>query len=220
LIALSHSIARIGLFVLFSAGCAASPKPVVAPQAVTVFIRQAPPPRITLRDGDGDGVPDIDDACPDVAGPRENQGCPLEARTQNESVAAQTGAVEKPGDAPKLVLVREDRIEVKQPLQFKPNRAVLLTDSLPLLQEVAQVLKQAKAVRVRVEGHTDRVGERDENLKLSQARAEAVRTYLVAQGVEPARLSAEGFGWSRPIASNVTKEGRSLNRRVEFRILE
>jgi OOP family OmpA-OmpF porin len=233
---LAHSIARTALFALLAAGCAASPRRAVpplfarqtlapsaqaltasvpqtmtasaqesiaapAPQTITVLIRQKPPaPVISLRDTDGDGVPDIDDGCPDVFGSKETQGCPAET--------------------PKLVQVREDRIEVKQPLHFKPNRAVLLTDSLPVLQEVANALKQARAVRVRVEGHTDRVGERDENLKLSQARADAVREYLVTQGVEATRLSAEGFGWSRPIASNITKEGRSQNRRVEFRILE
>ena len=202
------STARTALFALLAAGCAASPKRVVqeerAPQTITVLIRQKPPPPVvSLRDTDGDGVPDIDDECPDVFGPKETQGCPV---TQAE--------------APKLVEVRADRIEVKQPLQFKPNRAVLLTDSLPLLQEVAQVLKEARAVRVRVEGHTDRVGERDENLKLSQARAQVVREYLVGQGIEAERLSAEGFGWSRPIASNITKEGRSQNRRVEFRIVQ
>lgn len=191
---------------------------------VTVFIRQAPPPRITLRDGDGDGVPDIEDDCPDVFGTKDNRGCPVQAAVQAVAASSAPAAADmsRPAtaEAPKLVEVREDRIEVKQPLQFKPNRAVLLTDSLPLLQEVAQALKQAKAVRVRVEGHTDRVGERDENLKLSQARAQVVREYLVTQGVDAARLSAEGYGWSRPIASNVTKEGRSQNRRVEFRIVQ
>ncbi|HEY2030238.1 MAG TPA: OmpA family protein [Myxococcales bacterium] len=216
MIALVHSNAGIALFALViaaCAACAASPKRLApAPQTVTVFIRQMPPPRITLRDGDGDGVPDIEDDCPEVFGAKDNRGCPAEAPADTEA--------EKLAEAAKLVEMRADHIEVKQPLQFKQNRAVLLADSLPLLQEVALALKQAKAVRVRVEGHTDRVGERDENLKLSQARAQAVREYLVEQGVEAARLSAEGFGWSRPIASNVTREGRSQNRRVEFRIVQ
>ena len=59
-----------------------------------------------------------------------------------------------------------------------------------------------------------------ERLMLASPDNRAVREYLVEQGVEAARLSAEGFGWSRPIASNITKEGRSQNRRVEFRIVQ
>ncbi|RMF59783.1 MAG: OmpA family protein, partial [Bacteroidetes bacterium] len=70
-------------------------------------------------------------------------------------------------------------------------------------------------------GHTDSTGPDDYNLRLSQARAEAVRAYLIERfGIAPERLVARGYGESQPIADNVTATGRTLNRRVEFRVIE
>jgi outer membrane protein OmpA-like peptidoglycan-associated protein len=205
--------ASIACLLVCIAGCATSAHPppptsTVEPATVTVLIRQKPPeqrgelrvpPRVTLKDSDGDGVPDNEDQCPELPGPADNQGCPRKLA---------------------LVEVRKDRIDIKQQLRFMPNRAALLADSYPTLQEVAQALKDAPKVRARVEGHTDSVGDRGENLALSQSRAETVRDYLVAQGVGADRLTAEGFGSTRPIAPNGTKAGRTLNRRVEIRLEE
>jgi outer membrane protein OmpA-like peptidoglycan-associated protein len=82
---------------------------------------------------------------------------------------------------------------------------------------VAQVMKAHPEVqRVTIEGHTDDTGSAATNRKLSQARAEAVRDYLVGKGVEASRLEAKGFGPDRPVQSNKTKAGRDANRRVEF----
>ena len=150
-------------------------------------------------DRDGDGVPDKDDKCPDEPGPKDNQGCP---RKQ------------------KLIIVRKDRIELKQQVHFATNKARILHDSDELLREVAGALKDAPLVKIRVEGHTDNVGKLEENMKLSQARADAVRAWLVHEGVDPEQLSAEGYGPTRPIASNATKAGKAANRRVEFRMVE
>ena len=74
-------------------------------------------------------------------------------------------------------------------------------------------------MRLSVEGHTDAIGGELANMKLSQARAESVRTYLAGKGVEPDRLEAVGYGTTKPIASNKTEKGRSQNRRTEFRII-
>lgn len=71
---------------------------------------------------------------------------------------------------------------------------------------------------VQVEGHTDNVGKEDTNRKLSQARAESVRNFLVMHGVGPGRLTARGFGPERPIDTNRTDAGRANNRRVEFTV--
>ena len=73
---------------------------------------------------------------------------------------------------------------------------------------------------VRIEGHTDNVGKRKENVTLSQARADAVKEYLIRGGVGEKQVTAMGYGPKRPIASNSTREGRKLNRRVEFRLEE
>jgi outer membrane protein OmpA-like peptidoglycan-associated protein len=150
-------------------------------------------------DRDGDGVPDKDDRCPDEPGPAENQGCP---RKQT------------------LVIVRRDRIELKQQVHFAPAKSRILRNSDELLRQVARAMKDAPAVQIRIEGHTDNVGDRASNLKLSQSRAEAVKKFLIKQGVRPRQMVAVGYGSKRPLASNRTRAGKAANRRVEFRMIE
>jgi len=216
----------------------------------------APAPRVSTTDADGDGIPDVDDLCPDVPGSPERRGCPLLTDRDRDGVSDdidrcpdtpgardnfgcpwpdrdadgvadkddhcpdEPGSPENQGCPQKvLIVVRKDRIELKQQIHFQPNRAVILSDSYDVLGQVAQAIEAAN-VAIRIEGHTDNVGKRKENLKLSQARADAVKEYLVQQGCEATKLKAVGFGQKRPIASNSTRAGRTLNRRVEFRMEE
>lgn len=88
----------------------------------------------------------------------------------------------------------------------------------PLVDCVADLLKDYPDVHVRIAGHSDDVGSNEHNLRLSKARANAVRRALVAGGIEAARLDANGYGKSRPISSNRTEEGRAQNRRVDFTV--
>ncbi|MGZ6125482.1 MAG: OmpA family protein [Myxococcales bacterium] len=217
----------------------------------------APGPAVSLKDSDGDGVPDVDDLCPDAVGPAERHGCPVFSDRDGDGVPddidrcpelpgpkenfgcpwpdrdgdrvadkddkcpdepgppENQGCPRKPGT---LIVVKRDRIEVKQQIHFQPNRAVILSDSYDVLKEVAQALREAPIGQVRIEGHTDNVGKRSENLRLSQDRADAVKEYLVKEGVASVRLKSVGYGQKRPIASNSSRAGRTLNRRVEFRI--
>jgi OOP family OmpA-OmpF porin len=92
--------------------------------------------------------------------------------------------------------------------------------SAVVLDVVAETLSGRPEAAVRVEGHTDSMGSDTYNQTLSQRRAEAVRRYLVGQGVAAARLEARGYGESRPIAPNETAEGRALNRRVELSLID
>ena len=120
----------------------------------------------------------------------------------------------------KLVEVKGDRILVKRSVHFVTGEARLAPDAASLLDNVVDVLVAQKNIKkVRVEGHTDNVGSKATNDKLSQDRAQAVVDYLVDQGIDRSRLKAEGFGSSRPIAPNLTRRGREQNRRVEFYIL-
>ena len=85
-----------------------------------------------------------------------------------------------------------------------------------MLAAVLKVVDGDKAVRVRIEGHTDSVGGAKQNLVLSKKRASAVRGWLVTKGVDEDRLEVEGLGETKPIADNKTDEGRAQNRRVEL----
>ncbi|RKX69963.1 hypothetical protein DRP53_06475, partial [candidate division WOR-3 bacterium] len=100
-------------------------------------------------------------------------------------------------------------------------KATIKPESYPILDEAAAILTSHPEIRVEIQGHTDSIGSDAYNLKLSNLRANAVRTYLIERhGIDPSRLVARGYGESRPIADNRTKEGRAQNRRVDFVILK
>jgi outer membrane protein OmpA-like peptidoglycan-associated protein len=93
--------------------------------------------------------------------------------------------------------------------------------SLPILDEVVTVMQNNPHItHVQVSGHTDDVGDENENLLLSQSRAESVRAYLISKGIDAKRLSAMGYGERVPVASNDNDAGRTQNRRVEFRVVK
>jgi OmpA-OmpF porin, OOP family len=126
----------------------------------------------------------------------------------------------QPEPKKKRVLFRDDRLELLVQVHFAPGRAAILADSYPLLDEVVDAVVRFGIKRVRVEGYTDSSGTRAANLRLSQARAEAVTDYLAQKGIQRSRLEAKGYGDARPIAPNLTAHGRELNRRVEIVVLE
>lgn len=101
---------------------------------------------------------------------------------------------------------------------FDFDSSKLKPQSKPILDEVAKYLGQESATNLSIEGHTDSVGTKDYNLKLSLRRANAVREYLVKKAsLQPSRLKASGFGFSKPVATNKTAAGRAQNRRVVFK---
>ncbi len=99
---------------------------------------------------------------------------------------------------------------------FDFDRSELKPEGKRRVDEGVRVMKEHPSMRVSVEGHTDAIGSVAYNQKLSERRAKTVRDYMVSQGIESSRISTEGFGKSRPIASNDTAEGRAQNRRVEI----
>ena len=105
-------------------------------------------------------------------------------------------------------------------VNFDFNSARLRPESYPVLNHAAQVLLSNTDVKVEIGGHTDAVGSESNILILSEKRAEAVKTYLVGKGVSADRLTVQGYGASMPVADNATAEGRALNRRVEFKVIE
>ncbi|MCA9580359.1 MAG: OmpA family protein [Myxococcales bacterium] len=119
------------------------------------------------------------------------------------------------------VVVGDKKIEVNEKIHFAFDSAEILSDSDSLLDEIADVIKAHPEIKkLSVEGHTDAKGAAAYNLKLSADRAASVVAALVERGVQAARLSAKGFGLTKPIETNDTEEGRAANRRVEFVIVE
>ena len=182
-------------------------------------------------DNDADGIPDVQDQCPnepeDRDGFQDQDGCPdpdNDKDTFPDSADACPNEYGVPPDGcPKkynLVVVTEKKIELKQTVYFDFNKATIRPVSFPLLNDVAQAMKDNPKIKVEVQGHTDSVGDDNYNLKLSQQRAESVRNYLIKQGVSSDRMVPKGYGENVPIADNRTKEGRDQNRRVEFVITE
>lgn len=103
-------------------------------------------------------------------------------------------------------------------IEFDIGKASITASGQGILDEMATVLQKLKSNRVELTGHTDNVGLRESNLILSQARAEAVRTYLTQKGISPDRVTASGQGPDQPLANNNSPEGRARNRRIEFKI--
>jgi outer membrane protein OmpA-like peptidoglycan-associated protein len=146
-------------------------------------------------DNDEDGIPDAQDECPELKGDRTHDGCP--AKT--------------------FVKIENGKVYIFGKVQFGNNSARIDRRSEPLLDQIAQALVANPGVgHVLVEGHTDNVGDRRFNQRLSEDRAVAVREALIKRGVDGDRLATRGFGETRPIAPNKSPAGRTKNRRVEF----
>jgi OOP family OmpA-OmpF porin len=157
-------------------------------------------------DSDGDGVPDFFDKCPNTpAGTKvDGSGCPL--------------PIVKPET--KVYITEQDRRVVNEAvrnLEFDFGKATIREHSFASLDQLAELLK-TKGFNLKLAGYTDSRGSAAYNLKLSEDRAEAIKTYLVAKGVDETKIQAQGHGKANPIATNKTDAGRQQNRRVEFSI--
>lgn len=120
----------------------------------------------------------------------------------------------------KMIALDEGKRFVFEDLLFGPNQAALATEFVPELERVVRLMHVRPTMRIRVEGHADASGPHDKNVVLAEARAQAVKKYLMQSGISGTRLESIGYGDSRPIADNATEEGRRLNRRTEFVILQ
>jgi outer membrane protein OmpA-like peptidoglycan-associated protein len=154
-------------------------------------------------DNDKDGIPDASDKCPGEAevvnGVDDTDGCPDQG----------------------LVKLSDKKIEILEKVYFVASKDTIEEKSNVLLSQIASVLKSKPGIKkIEIQGYTDNSGNAKKNTILSQKRAEAVKKFLIDNGIEAGRLEAKGYGDANPIADNKTKEGRETNRRVEFSILE
>jgi outer membrane protein OmpA-like peptidoglycan-associated protein len=159
------------------------------------------------NDNDGDGIQDVLDICPMIAEDKDNfedeDGCPEE------------------GPGKPTVTITDTQLLISSKIYFDFNKDNIKEVSYPILDAVAEaLLANPHIVQVRVEGHTDNEGTEEYNLDLSTRRAKAVVEYLIGKDVPAERLTFEGYGFTKPKASNKTAEGRAINRRVEFTILQ
>ncbi len=171
-------------------------------------------------DSDKDGVIDSSDKCPGTpAGVKvDAMGCAVVMDEDGDGIV--DSADKCPGTAAGVV-VNQDGCKLKanislENVQFKTGTAILDSNSRSILDRVASTLKQNDHLSFEVAGHTDSVGNYNSNVRLSAARAESVRKYLIDNGIAADRLVAKGYGPDRPVASNATRDGRSQNRRVEL----
>jgi outer membrane protein OmpA-like peptidoglycan-associated protein len=116
-------------------------------------------------------------------------------------------------------------IEVGQSIRlnnifFEIAKSKLKTESFSELNRVVQFLKDNPDIKIEISGHTDDVGKIASNMKLSEARAAAVASYIISKGIPKSNIVSKGYGSTKPVASNKTKAGKAQNRRVEFTILD
>jgi len=145
------------------------------------------------KDSDGDGVLDYLDKCPTVPGVASNKGCP-EIKKE----------------------VRQLFQKALQGIQFETAKATIKPVSFKILDDVAKVLAENPTYLVEIQGHTDNVGKKDANLILSNNRANAVRDYMIKKGIDAKRMTANGYGDTKPVLPNTTAANKAKNRRVEF----
>lgn len=185
------------------------------------------------KDTDNDGIYDKDDACPDVAGPKELKGCP---DTDGDGVLDKDdkcidvkGTVANNG-CPEISEEQVNKLNAyAKTILFNSGKATFKQETFAVLQSITAILKEYPSSKFSIEGHTDNTGaaskkpkmtKAERNQKLSEERAAAVKNYLIENGIATERLTSVGFGETKPIDSNKTAAGKANNRRVEVKLVK
>ena len=168
-------------------------------------------------DFDNDGIPDADDKCPSKEGKVENKGCPIP-----EPILETIQPIPEPILESNPIVPSEEVLKTlndyAQIIFFDYSKSLFKQETFTVLQAITSILKDYPESNFIIEGHTDSLGSHITNNRLSNARANAVKDYLISNGIDPARLTAIGYGEKRPKFSNKTKGGRDQNRRVEVKL--
>ncbi len=114
----------------------------------------------------------------------------------------------------------EDNAVYELDIHFETAKATINSQSYNLLDDMVELMKRKKDMKIELAGHTDSDGSAESNLKLSKDRANAVKAYLVKQGIASSRVQTVGYGESKPVESNDTAQGKARNRRTEVRVVK
>jgi OOP family OmpA-OmpF porin len=173
-------------------------------------------------DSDNDGVNDGIDKCPLVAGDPTHSGCP---DTDKDGIYDDIDkCITIPGTAinngcPEIKKETKQLFQkALQGIQFETGKAAIKPTSFPILNSIVTVMKENPSYKLNIGGHTDDVGEDAMNMTLSKDRAASVANYLISHGVDPLRVTSEGFGETMPVDTNKSVKGRTRNRRVELSV--
>ena len=177
-------------------------------------------------DTDGDGVPDNKDECPTEAGPVENNGCPWPdsdgdgVPDKDDLCPEKVGTVANQGCPEVTEEVQAALNSYAKTILFDTGKSSIKAESEQVLKDIIAILEQYPNARFNIEGHTDSTGSDAINEKISKERAAAVEQYLENAGISADRLESQGYGETKPIASNRTADGRRQNRRVEINLIK
>jgi OOP family OmpA-OmpF porin len=175
------------------------------PEEIAKGVYQSGPKKGCPKDSDKDGVPDYKDECPNtpLGAKVDEKGCQIKVKKKSVNV----------------VKMRTDVITLSGDVTFAFAKFKLTVQAQTMLATLVKQLKLNLIKTLEIVGHTDSVGRKSSNKKLSERRAKAVANYLIQLGIPPEKVSFRGDGESKPIANNRTKIGRAKNRRVEISIL-
>jgi outer membrane protein OmpA-like peptidoglycan-associated protein len=182
------------------------------------------------EDTDGDSILDKDDVCPQEVGAAENNGCPWKDNDndgvldKDDACPQEIGTVANKGcpeiEAVVTEIVQKTLNEYAKTILFNSGNATIKIESTDALLDIIKILNEFSNAKFTVEGHTDSIGTVGNNQKLSESRAASVKNFLIEKGIDPSRLSSIGYGESKPIATNMYKDGRAQNRRVEINLIK
>ncbi len=182
------------------------------------------------EDTDGDSLLDNVDNCPEEAGAIDNNGCPWKdtdgdsVLDKDDNCINEIGTVANKG-CPEIEEVVTKEVqktlnEYAKTILFNSGKSSIKAESTAVLVDIINILKEYPNANFIIEGHTDSIGSAANNLKLSENRAQSVKQFLINKGINAARLSSIGYGETKPIATNMYKDGRAKNRRVEINLVK